>query len=478
MNRSRPLAGALAIALALPASSAHAGPFDLFGAGGRDSARAGASAAHPTGPSAVFYNVGALTSVSDAVRVGASLSLYNTSILLKGRPDGYDVPDLGADSPAQPSRLDRTRRDTDDVAPIASVVIAGASSLGVAGLKAGFTLYLPTQQVFAIDTHFVDERERLSSNRLHFELIDARLRRLDAHAGVAYALTDWLSVGAGGVILPGALLDNDIALSDPTNQEDAEVNLGVDTIASTGYTLGAHVTPRDWVRVGLSYRSALAMRVEGVNRITVIGAQDDSGEPLEQRFSLVPSYTPASATLGVALGDARRGAEIDLRWTRWSEFVDTQGDPAGFEDTVSTRAATWWPLRDGIQGQLGLGYDPTPVPPQTGRTNYVDNDRVVASLGATHDTDWLGGARVDWFLQLHALLPRDTDKAQLDAYPDCAPGVADLCDEVPDTTSDPRTGQPYPGARGLQTGNPGFPGFSSGGWIGTVGVSISLEDLP
>ena len=157
--------------------------------------------------------------------------------------------------------------------------------------------------------------------------------------------------------------------------------------------------------------------------------------------------------------------------------MDTQGDLAGFEDTFSTRAAAWMPLREGIQGQLGLGYDPSPVPPQTGRTNYVDNDRVVASLGASHDTDWLGGARVDWFLQLHALLPRDTDKAQRDAYPDCGPGVTDLCDEVPDSTADPRTGQPYPDARGLQTGNPGFPGFSSGGWIGTVGVSIALEDL-
>ncbi|MEY3014039.1 MAG: hypothetical protein RIT45_2774, partial [Pseudomonadota bacterium] len=72
----------------------------------------------------------------------------------------------------------------------------------------------------------------------------------------------------------------------------------------------------------------------------------------------------------------------------------------------------------------------------------------------------------------HYLLPRDIDKDQLDTYPACAPGVATLCDEIADDTPNPNTGKPEPAFAGLQTGNPGFPGWQSYGTLLAFGLDL------
>jgi len=41
-------------------------------------------------------------------------------------------------------------------------------------------------------------------------------------------------------------------------------------------------------------------------------------------------------------------------------------------------------MRDTLTAFLDVAYEPTPVPLQTGRTNYVDNDRISTSGGVTY----------------------------------------------------------------------------------------------
>jgi hypothetical protein len=97
----------------------------------------------------------------------------------------------------------------------------------------------------------------------------------------------------------------------------------------------------------------------------------------------------------------------------------------------------------------------------------------LASIGSSHDLLVAGlGLEWSWFLQFQFLIERETDKVALNAYPECAPGVGDICDEVPDAAINPQTGLAYPEAQGLQTGNPGFPGYVSGGWIGALGMEV------
>jgi len=71
-------------------------------------------------------------------------------------------------------------------------------------------------------------------------------------------------------------------------------------------------------------------------------------------------------------------------------------------------------------------------------------------------------------VQVHRLLPRRTHK--IAAYSTGMTRPELVIDEVPDDATagiDPVTGiaRPLAGREGLQTNNPGWPGFFSAGWI-------------
>jgi hypothetical protein len=50
--------------------------------------------------------------------------------------------------------------------------------------------------------------------------------------------------------------------------------------------------------------------------------------------------------------------------------------------------------------------------------------------------------------------------------------VRQLCDELADDTKDPSTGLATAAAQGLQTGNPGFPGWTSQGTLLSLGLDL------
>jgi hypothetical protein len=114
-------------------------------------------------------------------------------------------------------------------------------------------------------------------------------------------------------------------------------------------------------------------------------------------------------------------------------------------------------------------YEPSPVPDQTGRTNYVDNDRLGGALGFDYAFQFLSGKlRAGIQMQVHRFLPRRTRKHAAYSMGMTRPDL--VIDEVPDDATagiDPVTGVPrfLDGREGLQTNNPGWPGFFSAGWI-------------
>jgi long-subunit fatty acid transport protein len=463
---------------ALSPRVASAGPLDIYGAGEEDTAQGGAQTAGASGPWALHYNPGALTEARVGFNVGMMAAINNIDILLTQRPDGYGVPDLGGDSSARPTSVGAPPQDVQGLPPTYAVSFGGVTDFGLERLRLGAIVWLPTQSAVTMDTHYSDERERYSTNKLHYELLDKRLRRLDIQLGGAWTATDWLSIGVGGLIVPDATLTNDVTLRDAANQEDAEINLHADSGAGLGWTLGGLVKLGDKVRIGASWRSDVALELTGENRIQVLGTEDARGNPqvLVQQLSFVPSYTPARGAIGVNWIGKAFDVNVDAIYMRWSDYRDTHGARAGFEDTFNLRIGGKWRAHDRHTLMAGLGIEPTPVPDQIGRTNYVDNSRGVVSIGATHrvaiaDTP----LTVGWFARAHILATRITRKQIPDNPEACTSDTTALCDEVPDDTSDGRTGQPYPEAQGLQTGNPGFPGYTSGGWIGVVGFSVRKE---
>jgi long-chain fatty acid transport protein len=145
---------------------------------------------------------------------------------------------------------------------------------------------------------------------------------------------------------------------------------------------------------------------------------------------------------------------------------------ARFNDSYSLAGGFEYQLRPGTWLRSGMAWHPSPVPDQTGRTNYVDNDRIVAALGAGNEFRlWENRFQVDLGMQMHALLARQTIKSLPGRAAACTVDNRAICDEVPDTKVDTPV-QSATQTKGLQTGNPGFPGFSSGGYMLSAGVDV------
>jgi hypothetical protein len=107
---------------------------------------------------------------------------------------------------------------------------------------------------------------------------------------------------------------------------------------------------------------------------------------------------------------------------------------------------------------------PSPVPPQQGRSNYVDGDRAGAALAFEERVTVLG---TRWGLGLgvglQRILARTERKSAAAANP--------VMDEFPESV-DLSSGKPLADAVGFQSNNPGYPGYASEGWLFTFGASI------
>ena len=339
-------------------------------------------------------------------------------------------------------------------------------ALGVYGL-------IPNGEFTKMRAFFNDEREQYFSNSLHPELYSDRMTAVSLALGAGVKITDKLSLGAGATL---GLKANVVA---PTYVVDTG-NLGsilIDIDASVNIGIAPHfgVSYRPIDRLHLTATAHTPQRVELGTKFTFLlatGIEQSSG------VTLVLDYTPWQVGVGgaydlVSEPEQTLSLAAALLYARWSDYTDRHGfepSPAyAWSDTLS-------PVL-GMRYRLGrlttfadVTYVPTPVPDQTGRSNYVDNDRAGASLGVEYRFGALGTTmKLGTTLQLHRLLPRHQTKLPTPTRSDgknLAPER--VKDEVPDDAQ--VSGEPYAGAQGLQTNNPGWPGFSSVGWI--LGASL------
>ncbi len=188
-------------------------------------------------------------------------------------------------------------------------------------------------------------------------------------------------------------------------------------------------------------------------------------------------YHPPRASVGLT-GKVSDSLELigEATWLGWSRFVDLHAESAGFEDIVEARGALEWGGEEGSRFRLGFGWRPSPVPEQTGRTNFVANDRwTLATGGGGQFKLWEETVEFNMSIQLQGLIEHTVHKSPQSGggvYPACEAGESALCDEFPDpgpgATADTRRS-----SEGLQTGNPGFPGYRHGGYIVHAGMELS-----
>ncbi len=475
--RTTLLIGSLAAAtLMLWSGMAIAHPLDLYGAGARGSAMANVGAGAASDHAAVYYNPAAMTLRDAHMGAGFTTTLDDVHIEMKDRPAGYDLPDLGSASAKIPSgdRL-QPRTDVDDIPDLYGFALGAVGSFGLKNLRIGVHVLLPVDKLGRQVSRFPDEREQYFSNRLDFEMIGERSQHQVIMIGIAYRLYPWLSLGGGMSVMPSITTTSQVYIDDPAKQERIELALETDQVGRAAPTAGVLVGPFAGLTFAAAYRGANFLRMEMVNRVQIRGFEGDQETfPVEQRSTVIVAYSPDQYTVGASWRRGRLLLAADLLWSVWFNYVNHQGNTQHeFNNTLSTRVGGEYRTSGEVLFRFGLGWEPSPVPDQVGRTNYVDNDRLVASIGAGHDIELLGRqVTLSWYLQLHHLLAKEVDKERLDPAPTCAPGVGTLCDEIADDTLDQATGQPIAAYQGLQTGNPGFPGWLSFGNLLAFGVEL------
>ena len=196
---------------------------------------------------------------------------------------------------------------------------------------------------------------------------------------------------------------------------------------------------------------------------------------IPQIYTLTQGNEPARLGLGASL-TSQRMIEGRPAWQvgivavaeRWSHYRDRHGEtPAdSWQNTATVVAGGSFAWRQ-RRLSFDLGYAPSPVPDQTGRTNYVDNSRVVSSASIESPVRLLGrDVEAGFYLFGSMFIPRSADKDPLAAHP--------VVDEYPDSATVIRTGLPATDTAGLQSNNPGYPGFDSRGYMLGLGVCLRI----
>ncbi len=437
---------------------AQANLFDIHGAGARSQALGGAGVAVTADAYATYINPAGLAHAPRMLDMGMSGAFNRSSITLMKRPSGYDTDTYRS--------LRNPRQDTEDDGSNMGFGVGLSVPLFIENLTLGGLVFMPLSGFANADTSFSDERQQYFSNQLNFEITGDRVEGEIFAAALGYRLADWISIGIGLLVLPENSTNTEEYVKNAADMSDMDVNVKLDQSARRALLGGVIVKPLDWLRVGLSFQDEIYFRIGVRNVIQISGQEGD--EPSLLEITAVEHYVPPKVSLGLALIDQRNSfINIETTWRGWSRYLNNHGEKANFNDTFEFRLNGEYGFENYGVLRAGVGYVPTPVPDQTGRTNYVDNDRLLFALGAGRDFELFGiDLTIDFAMQLQLLLQRDTYKKQLAQIPLCAEGVEGLCDEVRDDAASPET-------LGLQTGNPGFPGFSSGGYI--LAASIDLK---
>jgi long-chain fatty acid transport protein len=466
---------ALAAWLATSPAPCAANPFDLYGAGARAAAMSGAMSTLADDATSIYYNLATMAYQESSFAIGFVTGVDRVNIRLKSRPSGFDLPDLGPNSGAIPSsyRL-RERGDTNDILDTYGIYLGAVGSLGFKFLRVGILVYLPVNHVGLQQTRFPDEREQYFSNRLDFDLIGARQQQQVVMMGLAYQLTTWLSFGAGLSFLPSNDSFTHIYLDNPTDQSNIDLTLNNEQAGRIAALVGLLFSPLDYLRVSFAYRGENYFSFSTVNEIQIRGFQENRDAfPVEQHVQAALNYTPHQFVTGAAFVRDGLSVSADLEYALWSQYLNHQNlRDTGFHDTISVRVGSEYIYSPSLRFRAGFGFIQSPVPDQVGRTNYVDNHRLQLSLGLGHPFRLFDlPFELSWSLQVHHLISRDTNKQAATAA-SCTPNETLLCDELPDDALDPATNQTIPGYQGLQTGNPGFPGFQSFGQLISAGFDL------
>jgi hypothetical protein len=482
-------AAVLGAVVLLAAGPAAASPLvEAMGAVGGNAGDQGVVAG--PGAASTYFNPALLVDAPDEVGLGFAVISEQLGVTLEGRTPGADVPLVvggrGVTSKGLPLPADivptqwlnngsssgfaaRPRQAQGSSGQTRTYLTLGLTKALVRDrLTFGLYAVLPLSSFTTAQAFFPDEREALFTNSLHPELYGDRLTAVSIVLGAGFTILPTLSVGAAlSVGLANTAASNDYIQS-ASDYSTLLLENRITTQVNFAPTVGVRWKPAPWLRIGGAVHAPESFTVATtVDASLPTGAE--SGTTQENIFD----WMPWSVAMGAEAEVVHRGrytmsvvASVD--YALWSKYVDrmdqspsTYGPGLGFRDTMSGAVGVRHAYRD-ARAFVDLRYVPSPVPTQVGRSNYVDNDRVGVGFGADVLLKLLK-LRPGFQVFADRFVPRTNQKDD-----------SRIVDEVPDDSVIGTTGAPVVGAQGLQTNNPGWPGFSSGGWLWGGAVTLSM----
>lgn len=376
-------------ASSLVSARAHAGPTETYGFFSRSTALGGAVSADATDASANFYNPAGLAAA---------------------RGLSFDVGYVRADP-----HLSINGQDT-DVDPVHGLVfgLVAPGKIGPLPFAFGVGLHLPDDRIFRVRS--------LDQSQPRWELYDNTPQRIYLSANVAIEPLPWLQLGGGFTFLAstsaslsitGGLEIADVESSRMRHEVDA-------SLQSVRYPeVGIRVTPTKRLRLAAVYRGEFQLDLNIDANVMLDAHALGLTVPFLALIhtASVNAFLPRNVVVGASY-DATDDFTIDadLTWVQWSAY---KSPATGVDETVSLDAPPGFPTslvptspaptiivapnfsdrivpRVGVEWRLPLGarerghrlslragyfYERSPVPAQSGVTNFVDADRHAFSAG-------------------------------------------------------------------------------------------------
>jgi long-subunit fatty acid transport protein len=501
-------AAAIAVAIMALAPSAWADPFSTTGYDTESAMLANSNTAFGSSLGVLYTNPALLTDVKNTVGVNFIFNMPMMSVKLRNTPPGSTVPISIYDSTAGVLKKSddialptvellhqRSNTNTDNFDPWATIGVA--YNFGVKRLQIAILASLPISQYAAqLTTHYNDEREANFTNKLSFTRFGQWDKVGGVMVGAAYQPLDWFSFGLTLQVTIATTTNLNLYVPDANVQNYSQSNLDMKLAVGVRPMVGVRFQPLKWLGIGLAWRNESTMPVDGAGTLLLWNYHEtDTTKTIPKRTTqpvkLALGFEPMEATLGIGVNFQPFTTQVSVTWQRWSHYIDNHATmpqnyidpaviplPAGysdydsykdtfrFHDTFNVNWSGQYQFAKWGQVAIGFTYQPTPVPAQIGRTNYVDNDLIGVTAGAKFDVEFQNKTSLTLGIdvQFWQMFSRTTWK-----------DPKQIIDEFPDDSKTALTGAPMAEATGLQTNNPGYPGYRSGGTMVSTGVSISYN---
>jgi long-chain fatty acid transport protein len=490
----------------LPARAAAAPLFELVGA----NLGSGGLNARAYGPSAAstYFNPALLPRASQGFELGVFVLNDAISITLDARSDAVAVPEAALNnfnsgtrsagtSPALPTTwlangcqratgtcvtdLQAHPRQSGGTSSNtrAYQVVGLVNHLYKRYLTLGFYTLVPLGPFMQGHGFYDDEREQYFTNSLHPELYSDRLTSMSLSLGAGSQITKQLSIGLGFSLALANTATGSTYVCDATKVNDTLLlSTKLQVIAGVSPHVAVSFRPIDQLDLSATIHTPQKMQTD-----TASASLLPNGDSQTAQRRSVQAWLPWTLGLGLAYDFYETDRHVWAvtatgTYELWSDYVNRQGEQPqvnfGWTNTVSGGLGLRYIYDKKLTAILDGAYKPSPVPLQTGRTNYVDNNRYSFNGGVTYDMPvekWGVHFRFGGQAQVHFLQPRHQTKIP---PPTTGPHYSQLVqDEWSDAAVDSR-GSLIPASAGLQTNNPGWPGFASKGFLLGMGLSAAL----